>query len=62
MFYGPQTDDTGILEPLAVCVARWPGQEASIYEEKVPSTLLYREAGDVEVRYSRDRSAVSQPP
>ena len=54
MFYGPQTDDIGMLEPLVACVARWPGQEASVSEEKVPSALLYEGAGDVKVMSSRD--------
>lgn len=34
-------------EPVVTHVARWPGQEASIHEEKVPSALLYDAEGNL---------------
>jgi hypothetical protein len=38
----------GVLhEPLVTHVSRWPGQEATMYEEKVPSALLYDEQDNV---------------
>lgn len=45
------TRRTGALhEPLVTHVSRWPGQEATMYEEKVPSALLYDEQGNVGFR------------
>lgn len=33
--------------PIVTHVARWPGQEGAIYEEKVPSLLIYDAEGEV---------------
>jgi hypothetical protein len=33
--------------PIVTHVARWPGQEGAIYEEKVPSLLIYDADGKV---------------
>jgi hypothetical protein len=41
-----ETSGLGV-PPLVTRVARWPGQEGAIYEEKVPSVLIYDAQGEV---------------
>jgi hypothetical protein len=33
--------------PIVTCVARWPGQNSDIHQEKVPSVLIYNAEGEV---------------
>lgn len=37
----------GSRQPLVTHVSRWPGQEAAMYDEKVPSALMYDDQGTV---------------
>lgn len=37
-------------KPLLMCIDQWPGQEASLHEESVPSVVLYDGASKVSTR------------
>jgi len=49
--YGFNTSVLG-ARPIATCVARWPGQNSDIHQEKVPSVLIYNAEGEVCCNFS----------